>query len=77
MMAIQSEYIREMGGLPGWMVGAFVFQVSAIVAWVAAIVCGVIGVRRVRRRQLAVFALLITALVPIFFCCGGLIGRQP
>ncbi len=74
MMEIQSEFLQDMGGLPEWMVGAFVCEVSAGLAWVGAMVCGVIGLRRVRRRQLAVFALVITALVPIFFCCGGLVG---
>lgn len=77
MMEIQSEFFKETGGLPEWMVGALVCEVSAGLAWVGAIVCGVIGVRRVRRRQLAVFALVITALVPIFFCCGGLVGAGP
>ncbi|GAF80953.1 unnamed protein product [marine sediment metagenome] len=76
-MELQAEYFQEMGGVPGWMLAASVCLITAAMAWLASIVCAVIGMRRVRRRRLAVFALVIAALVPIFFCCGGLSGVNP
>ena len=77
MMELQGEYIQEMGGLPGWMMAAFSCEIGAGMAWLASIVCAVIGVRRVRRRRLAVLSLAIAAVVPIFFCCGGIVGAGP
>lgn len=77
MMEVQNQFIQEMGGMPSWMVWAFICEVSAACAWVAALVCGLLGLRRVRRRRLAAAALVVTAVVPIFFCCGGLLGTAP
>ena len=74
-MERQAEFFQEMGGLPGWMVAAFSCEIGAGMAWLASIVCAVIGVRRVRRRRLAVLSLALAAFVPIFFCCGG--ARRP
>ncbi|MHC4697036.1 MAG: hypothetical protein ACYTFA_09855 [Planctomycetota bacterium] len=71
MAEVWSDFLKETGGIPGWMVGGVLCVASAGTAWLASIVCAVIGMCRVRRRRLAVIALVISALVAIFHCAGG------
>ncbi len=54
-----------------WMVVSFMGIFGSGTAGLAAIVCGVIGVRRIRRRGLAIAALVLSGLV-LFLFCGGL-----
>ena len=71
MMKAQSEFLEAHGGMPQWMIAISLLQLSTGLAWIAGLVCSLIGIRRIRRRGLAVAALAITGLVPILFCCGG------
>ncbi len=71
MMKAQSEFYEARGGIPQWMITITLLQVMTGLAWIAGLVCSLIGVRRIQRRGLAVAALAITGLIPILFCCGG------
>jgi len=69
-----SELYEEYGGLPPrWMMGLGVLYVCAGLTWIAALVCALVGMRRVRRRRWAVMALALTAIFPLLVCCGGYI----
>jgi hypothetical protein len=71
----QADFIDAHGGkLPGWYVAAIILQTVSGLTWIAAIVCGVIGVRRVRRRGLAVTSLVVAGGMTLYVCCGGLVG---
>lgn len=70
MMQSYEEVFADTGGMPLAVVAGMVCELIGIMGWFATIVCGVIALRRARRRQLAVTALVITGLVPILFCCG-------
>ena len=67
-----AELLDEYGGMPPqWMMGLFVLYMCAGLTWIAALVCALVGMRRVRRRRLAIAALAMTAVFPLLFCCGG------
>ena len=73
MLEAQSEFFKSRGGVPRWMVAFVLLEVTAGLNWIALLVCGLIGVSRPQHRALAVAALAIAGLVPVFFCCGGLL----
>ena len=56
-----------------WLIPAMILVIASGLTAVASVVCGVVGMRRPRRRRLAAAALAISGLIPIFFCCGGMI----
>jgi hypothetical protein len=58
---------RQGGEFPAWFVAMGLVYLMAMATWLAALVCGLIAVRRVPRRGLATAALVICAL------CLGLI----
>jgi len=63
------EYIDTHGGqFPGWLVAVGVLQISAMAACAAAIVCGLLALRRTARRALAVIALVSCGCVVLLFC---------
>jgi len=63
------EYVNAHGGqFPGWLVAAGVLQISAMAACAAAIVCGLLALRRTARRALAVIALVSCGCVVLLFC---------
>ena len=63
------EYMNAHGGrFPGWFVAVGLLQVSAMAACVAAIVCGLLALRRAARRPLAVIALVSFGCVVLLFC---------
>ena len=69
-----NEYVDQQGGrVPGWMVAMAVLPLSAVLVWIATLVCGMVGVRRAPRRAWALAALVIAGMVSVFFCCGGVI----
>lgn len=77
------EYFNAHGGqIPGWLIALGVLQMSAMAACAAAIVCGLLALRRKARRPLAVIALVSCGCVVLFFCVsfatglGGL-GLRP
>lgn len=61
------------GVLPSWMVGVVLFQLAALGSGVASVVCGIIGLRRVKQRGFAVAALLICGGMVVFSCAGAVI----
>jgi DNA-directed RNA polymerase subunit RPC12/RpoP len=63
------EYFNAHGGqFPGWLVAVGVLQISAMAACAAAIVCGLLALRRTTRRALAVIALVSCGCVVLLFC---------
>jgi hypothetical protein len=63
------EYVNAHGGqFPGWLVAVGVLQISAMAACAAAIVCGLLALRRTARRALAVIALVSCGCVVLLFC---------
>ncbi len=69
----QTEFFKARGGVPPWMAAILVFTVIGGLTWIASVVCALIAIRRPQRRRFAAAALVITALIPLFFCCGGMI----
>lgn len=66
-----NEYLYDRGGaLPSWLVASTAITMCAMAGCVGAIVCGILGLRRVQRRPLAIAALLICGSVVVFFCAG-------
>lgn len=66
-----NEYLHSRGGeLPSWLVASTAITMFAMAGCVGAIVCGILGLRRVQRRPLAIAALLICGSVVVFFCAG-------
>jgi DNA-directed RNA polymerase subunit RPC12/RpoP len=63
------EYLNTHGGnFPVWLVAVGVLQISAMAACAAAIVCGLLALRRRARRPLAVIALVSSGCVVLLFC---------
>jgi len=63
------RYFETHGGrIPGWLMAVGVLQISAMAACAAAIVCGLLAVRRTTRRALAVIALVSCGCVVLLFC---------
>lgn len=63
------EYFDAHGGqIPVWLVALGVLQISAMAACAAAIVCGLLALRRTARRPLAVIALVSCGCVVLLFC---------
>ncbi len=56
------------GNFPGWMVAMGLLQLSAMAACVAAVVCGLLALRRTARRPLAVIALASCGGIVVLFC---------
>ncbi len=68
-----TEFANERGGeFPGWFMAAGLISMTAIGTWMAALVCGLIAIRRPRRRSFAVAALMICGLYLAVNCAGGL-----
>ena len=65
-------WLDQFGGqMPVWLLAVTVFYMMSLAFWVAALVCGIIGLRGLYRRHLATKALAIVVIVPLFLCCGG------
>ena len=69
----QTEFFRVRGGVPLWLAVFLVLMVIGGLTWIASVVCALIAIRRPQRRRFAAAALVIAGLIPLFFCCGGLI----
>ncbi len=62
---VMTAYLNARGGvMPGWMIGLTLIGVAMMGVWIAAVVCGIIGVLRPVRRRFAITALVI---------CGGFV----
>lgn len=71
LLRIQNEFLARHNGMPAWLVAAFVIDIGACLAWLAGVICGLIALRRPQRRRMAVGALIVSGLLPVFLCCGG------
>ena len=54
----------------GGLLAASLIQVASFPLWIAALICGILGVRRSFRRTYAIMALCIVGLTPLVMCCG-------
>ncbi len=68
----QTEFFATHPDAYTWFVGSTMSFLCGGLASIAAIVCGLIGLRRPMRRRLAAAALAIS-MVPVFLCCSGTI----
>ncbi len=68
----QQELLETHGGIPAWLIVMSVLEAVAGVAWIAAVVCGIFGVRRFQRRAFAVTTLVICGGVLVLLCAGSL-----
>lgn len=68
VMRAQLKFYEERGGMPSWMITVAVLHLTLGVSWIAALVCGIIAIRRPARRRLAAFALVTCGMVPLFAC---------
>lgn len=72
-MSAQTKFFETHPGAERWFFPAMMLLIGSGLASLIAIVCGIIGLRRLTRRGLALAALLIAGPIPIFMCCGGAI----
>ena len=69
------ECLEAQGGNPPtWMITMMLLEFGGLGVWLGAIICGIVGVCRPRRRAWAVAALIIAGFAAVFLCCGGLLG---
>jgi len=74
-MQVSNTFAQENGGvIPNWMIGVTLLEMVALLAWFAALVCGIVAVRRPRRRPLAVATLCFCGFAVVFVCGGALMG---
>jgi len=65
------EYVNARGGvLPAWMIVLGMVHLGALVIYLAAIVCALLGLRRPQRRPFAVAALVISGGIAVFLGAG-------
>ncbi len=70
-MQIIKDFSDQYGGsLPGWFMIIAMIEVASIPIFIAAVVCGIIGVRRRYRKNLAVISLAICSGMFFFFVVG-------
>lgn len=70
-----AELYGEHGGMPPrWMMVSGLIELAAGLAWIATLVCGIIAVRRPRRRRWAVASIIVAAIAPFLICLGVLMG---
>ena len=70
MMNASQKLLEEQGGFPGWMIAATVLELGIGALWIAAVICGVIGLRCECRRALAILSLAGCAGLAILLCAN-------
>ena len=69
------EYMNAHGGqFPGWLMAVGILQISSMAAFAAAIVCGLLALRRKARRPMAVIALVSCGSIALWFILSLLAG---
>ncbi|MEK6676211.1 MAG: hypothetical protein AABZ47_11235 [Planctomycetota bacterium] len=58
------------GVFPAWMIVSSLLYCAALAVCIAAIICGIIGVRRIQRRGMAIAALIVSGGM-VLFACGN------
>lgn len=68
--AMMDYMTQTYGGMPEWYVLSVLCWLAGGTAWVAALVCGIIGVRSPAARKLATASLVLCGVIPAFCCCA-------
>ncbi len=71
-MAVQQEFYKKYPDAIVWMGQFALTALGTLLLSLAAVICGVIGVRRPVRRGMAVTSIIMGAVVPIMICAGML-----
>jgi len=70
-MQILNDFTEQYGGaIPGWLIAIVMIEAVSILIFLAAVVCGILGVRRTPRKHLAVISLAICSGMFFFFIAG-------
>ncbi len=69
-MEMQNRYIEKHPEILNWMVPFGLLLGLAGLCSLAAIICGIIGVRRIHRKGMALAGLIMATLVPLYVCSG-------
>jgi hypothetical protein len=69
----QAEFLESNPDILQWLLPGYMLLLASALIDLTALVCGVIAICRPQRRGMATAALLITGIVPIFACCGGVL----
>jgi len=69
---VQMELLEANNGtIPTWLMVVGVLEVVAAMTWLAALVCGILAVRKPWHRRYAVASLVVCGISPVIFCCCG------
>jgi hypothetical protein len=76
MADMQNEWIKQMetGQVPPFLGGLLLILAGTFVAWTAGLVLTVVAFQRPARRGMAIAALVLTGIIPVFTCVGLAIG---
>ena len=68
----QLELLEANGGaIPTWLMLVGIIELAAGLTWLAALICGILAVRKPLHRRFAVATLLVCGISPVIFCCCG------
>lgn len=70
VLEAQRSFYEAHGGMPRWMLAAGLLYVVCALSAIAALVCGLVGLRRSTRRGLAAGAVVASG-VTLLLMCGG------
>lgn len=74
-MHVLEEFTNQYGGaLPGWFIAITLIQGISIPIFIAAVVCGIIGVRRQYRKKLAIISLAICSSMVFFLIANVMLS---
>ncbi len=69
-----NKFVQERGGtFPAWFIALALLEFTALATCLAAIVCGILALRRAARRPLAIAALAICGLFLMVSCLGAVL----
>ena len=69
-MEVQNRYIEQHSDILKWLIPAGMLLFLGGLASPAAIICGIIGIRRIERRGMALAGLATASVVPLYMCSG-------
>jgi len=64
-------YEKNGGAPPDWLLAAALVMILSGMIWLAAIICGILAVRRPMHRHFAIASLVVCGVSPVIFCCCG------
>jgi len=66
------EVYEKNGGVPpDWILAAALTMVLSGMLWLAALICGILAVRKPLHRHFAIASLVVCGVSPVVFCCSG------